>query len=142
MDYYVTVQPYFAAMKKSLLIPSLSYLFLLIILSFTWSSLYFNSESKKGDDIIFCIELIGLVTFIYFIIAKFILQSKFPFWLIFVMPFASCILTIILLVVLNATFSLNDYQSLRVYFYLHAIVTIACVFIIVKIAKQRSETGI
>ena len=107
----------------------------MIYLSFFWKNSY-TSTLKKGDDIFFCIELIAIFTLIYSIICKLIVGRIFSVIYILVMPFLTCILSIILLLVSSAIFGLVDKESLQLYFYLHGIVAIAYILIIANISAK------
>ena len=117
-------------MKKRLFIVSIVYLVLIITFSFCWKNLPLNN-SKKGDDIISCIGLIAIITLIYSVISKLIVGKIFLVTPMVIMPFISFTISIIILLIINAVFGgLADYLNLQLYFYLHGIVAIACLWLI------------
>ena len=134
---------YLCYMKAKLAITSFVYVTVLVILSFTWSYLYnfLNDTSRemKGDDIFFCLEVIGILTYLYIIIVRMYVKNLLPYLLVFVTPFLTCVLTIIFVLLLSTPFNLdNDYESLQAYFYLHGIITMALIYFVIKTAKTRS----
>jgi len=129
-------------MRAKLIITSFIYLIVLIVLSFTWnylySFLYDTSREMKGDDIFFCIALISILTYLYIFIVRATLKKQFPFLWLFVTPFISCLMSIMLILLLASPFNFDtDYKSLQAYFYLHGVVTIVLICFVIEIMKKR-----
>jgi len=125
-------------MKRAFTICSFVYLIILIVLSFTWEYLQSGNRNMKGDDFFFCFELVAVFTFIYLVILKCIFKMQFPWPAIIFMPVLMCIVSMILLAIMGISLRLNDYQSLRLYFYLHGIITVVMVRIILKYFIRKS----
>ena len=131
-------------MRAKLTITSFIYLTILIALSFTWnylySFLYDTSREMKGDDIFFCIALIAILTYLYIFFVRTTVKKQFPFLLVFVTPFISCLMTIMLILLLASPFNFDtDYKSLQAYFYLHGVVTIVLIYFVIEIRKMRNR---
>lgn len=125
-------------MNKKLLITSTIVFFVLsIVFSFFWRQLYANGSGFKGDDIIFCLQVIALLTFLYSILIKVAAKKVFRFFLIFLMPILTCLFPIFLLILIGSAFSLNDYSSLKIYFYLRSIIAITFVLLITRPNSNR-----
>jgi hypothetical protein len=86
----------------------------------------------KGDGIIFCLEMIAVLTFLYLIVVRVVAKKHFPILLVFVTPILSCLFAVLLLLFIASAFNLDDYSSLQVYFYIHSIIVIAFVAIVIK----------
>jgi hypothetical protein len=133
-------------MKKRLFIISIIYIVIIIGLSFCWKNLSFSSY-KKGDDIIFCVGLIAIVTLIYSVISKLVVGKAFLVMPMVIMPFISFTASIIILLIANAVFSgtktfidISDYLNLQIFFYLNGITAIAYVFLVADYSIRHNSS--
>ncbi len=125
-------------MKRQFAVYSSIYLIILLILSFTWIYLPYSNRSIKGDDFFFCLELVTVSTVVYLIIVRSIYKTQFPLHFIFLAPILIFVASIIFLVIISVLLRLNDYQSLKVYFYISGIITVGIVKIILKHFTNKS----
>jgi hypothetical protein len=126
-------------MKKRLLIISIIYLAIIIVLSFYWQNLSISS-SRKGDDIITWVVLIGILALIYSAISKLVVGKAFLVMPMVIMPFVSFTASIIILLLGNAVFGgATDYLNLRIYFYLNGITSIAYVFLVANYSIRHNS---
>lgn len=129
---------YFQSMKRQSIICSFIYFILLTVLSFTWQYLPSGNRNMKGDDFFFCLELVVVLNVIYLVIIKGISKTRFPFWSLFLLLLLIFITSTLLSGILSILFSLNDFQSLRLYFYIHGLVAIAYVLLTLKYFSRTS----
>jgi hypothetical protein len=126
-------------MKKGLFIISTIYLALIIALSFCWQNLPFNS-SQKGDDIISCVGVIGILSLIYSVVSKLVVGKAFLVTPMVIIPFVSFTASIIILLIGNAVFGgASDYLNLQIYFYLNGITSIAYVFLVANYSIRHNS---
>ena len=125
-------------MKKRLYIISTIYLAIIIALSFCWQYLPF-SNSQKGDDIIKCVGLIGILDLVYSLVSKMVVGKAFLIITAVIMPFVSFTAALLILLVGNAVFrGFSDYLNLQLYFYFNAISAIAYVFLVSKYSLKHN----
>jgi hypothetical protein len=123
---------------KSVILASVIFLILSITFALYWDKIYDGGlNEQKGEYIFYCLKSTIILTFFYLVLVRLSIRKLFPIFLLFFIPFITCIVSAIFAFIFSMiTGKTDDVSILQLYLFINGFFATFFVFFVTHFTKK------